>query len=248
MNNILYGKVVDIKDPKKLGRIRCEVFGRTDGIEIDHLPWYLPRRNKDSHDLPKINEIVEVHLLEDDILLGYWKLKHTSTELVLSDDDYESAKILLYRNLEDWSDTGILDISYTKTNGVMIKLDETFVNIRREGTIHLYSQLLGKQIDISSEQISLGSIGKSKEPSVMGDQNVTAHEMQADYSNWGFKEIANHCNQLAASCTNPYTLPLKPIFTALATSLNSQSPIKNNDIKTFLPETLSLLVSLDKEK
>lgn len=245
--NELYGKVVDISDPKKLGRIKCEILGRTDGIPKEHLPWYLPRRSKDYHDLPKLEELVHIRLMDDDILIGYWKLLHSSELLELSDDDYESAKVLMYRDLADWEDEGILNISYTKTDGLMIQLQESKINIRREGTIHLFSELLGKQIDISETQISLGSVGESLEPAVMGDQNVTAHEMQADYTDWGFTEISKACQDLANACTNPYTLPLKPLFMKLSQLLKSQSPKKSKEIKDFLPETLSLLVSLDKE-
>ncbi len=35
------GKVVDTKDPEKLGRIRVRVYGRTDKLEVEMLPWYL---------------------------------------------------------------------------------------------------------------------------------------------------------------------------------------------------------------
>lgn len=244
----VYGKVVDISDPKKLGRIRCEVFTRTDGLPKEQLPWYIPRRNKDYHDLPKLDELVEISLMNDDILLGYWKFMPNSTTLELSDDDYESAKVLMYRDLADWEDEGILNISYTKTDGLMIQLQESKINIRREGTIHLFSELLGKQIDISETQISLGSVGKSLEPAVMGDQNVTAHEMQAEYSDWGFIEISKAFKELSDACTNPYVLPFKPIFLKISTLLKNTSPDKMKEIKDFLPETLSLLVSLDKEK
>lgn len=34
------GKVVDVKDPKKQRRIRVRVYGRTDKLPIDKLPWY----------------------------------------------------------------------------------------------------------------------------------------------------------------------------------------------------------------
>lgn len=34
------GKVVDNADPENLGRIRVWVYGRTDKLPIDKLPWY----------------------------------------------------------------------------------------------------------------------------------------------------------------------------------------------------------------
>ncbi len=34
------GKVVDVKDPLKLGRIKVRVYGKTDKLEVDVLPWY----------------------------------------------------------------------------------------------------------------------------------------------------------------------------------------------------------------
>lgn len=243
---ILYGKVVDINDEKKLGRIRCEVFGRTENIDINHLPWYLPRRNKDAHDLPKLNEIVEIFLMDDDILMGYYKLCGNSEILEISDEDYQSAKYVLFHDLSNWNDEGILEISYTKSKGVYIELDESIVNIRRNGTIHLYSKLLNKQIDISETQISLGSVGESLEPAVMGTQNNKLHEMQANYSDYEFQSISDACMKLSNACNNPYTAPLKPIFKKLSESLKSTSIKKSNEIINFLPNLLSELVSLDK--
>lgn len=250
-NSVLLGKVVDIEDPEKLGRIRCEILGRTVGIQKDSLPWYhCLTRLKDSHDLPKVDEIVEISLIDDDIHRGYWNFSLFDERFEISDDDYKSAKVLLRRWLEDWEDEGILQIQYTKTDGLLIQLKESKFNIRRDGTVHIFSEKLGKQIDLSEDQISLGSVGKSAEPAVMGDKNNECHTKQADYTKWLAEEVlAPGFQKLSTTASsNPYTSPLAPVFMEISSKIKGGSPGKYNDIKSFLPELLSELVSLDKSK
>lgn len=250
-HKFLLGKVVDIEDPKKLGRIKCEILERTVGIDKEDLPWYYDfSRSKDSHDLPKINDYVEVILVNDDIHIGYWCHLPFDKRIDISDDDYKSAKIILRRWLEDWEDEGLLQIHYTKTDGLLLQLKDSKINIRRNGTIHLFSEALGKQIDISDSQISLGSEGKSEEPAVMGKKNNECHTKQADYTKWLAEEVLapGFAKLSTTAASNPYTSPLAPIFQEISTKILSGSPSKHSDIKSFLPELLSELVSLDKSK
>lgn len=248
-DDFILGKVVDIEDPNKIGRVRCEVYGRSEGIPKDYLPWYTPLCwNKDTFDLPKVGEVVYVRLWKNDIHQGQWMLREHDDRFEMSDDDYKSGKILLRRYLEDWEDQGLLTIHYSKTDGLMIQLSETKVNLRRDGTIHLFSESLGKQIDITHGQISLGSVDVSDEPAVMGLQNNDCHEMQVDYTQWlcdtlyeGFMELSSVASQ------NPFTSPLAPVWSKLAGKIKGGSTPKTNEIKNFLPELLSNLVSLDKD-
>lgn len=250
-HTILLGKVVDIEDPEKLGRIKCEILDRTVGIDKEDLPWYHDFcRNKDTHDLPKLNDYVEIILINDDIHIGYWMNLSFEERFELSDDDYKSAKILIRKWLEDWEDEGLLQIQYTKTDGLLLQLKNSKINIRRNGTIHLFSETLGKQIDISDSQISLGSEGKSLEPAVMGKKNNECHTKQADYVKWLAEDVlAPGLQKLSTTASgNPYTAPLGPIFQEISSKISSGSPGKHDDITSFLPELLSELVSLDKSK
>lgn len=244
----LIGKVVDIDDPNKIGRIRCEVYGRSEGIPKDYLPWYTPMLwNKDTFDLPKIDEIVYVRLWDDDIHQGQWALREHDDRFEMSDDDYQSAKIILRRYLDDWGDDGLLSVHYSKTDGLMLMLAENKINIRRDGTIHLYSEALGKQIDISASQISLGSVGVSEEPAVMGLQNNDCHQKQADFTQWLCDTLAQGLNELStAAASKPFTSHMAPVYTKLASTIQGGSTPRSQAISNFLPNLLSDLVSLDK--
>ena len=104
----LLGKVIDIEDPLKLGRIRCEIYGHTVGLKKEILPWYVPMWPKDNFDLPKIDEIVYIKLWDNDIHLGMWQLREHDDRFkdLLSEGDYKSAKIILRRYIDDWSEEG----------------------------------------------------------------------------------------------------------------------------------------------
>ena len=212
MQSILLGKVKDVDDPKKLGRIRCEIWGRTNGIPKEALPWYIPRRSKDCHDLPKIDETVEIFLINDDILLGYWNMMPQSNTLELSDDDYKSAKVLLYRNLADNGDDGMIEISYRKSIGLTLHLRDAEITERADGSILLKTKFDNRTIDICEKSISLGSESKSAEPGLLGDQTETA-----------FNNIVSVFNAIdKAASGNPYTVPISSAIKATIEQLKQQ--------------------------
>lgn len=69
------GKVVDNADPKNIGRIRVRVYGRTDKLAIDMLPWYQvnfppnPSPNAQGG-VPPIGSDVVVHFPDGNIYNG----------------------------------------------------------------------------------------------------------------------------------------------------------------------------------
>lgn len=249
--NFLIGKVIDIEDPKKIGRIRCEVLGHTEGLSKEMLPWYVPADwSKDTYDIPKVGEMVYIYLWDDDIHLGMWKLMERDSRFSLTEDDYKSAKILIRRYLEDWEDAGLLTIHYTKTDGLMLQLGENKINIRRNDTIHLYAAALGKQIDIVGDQISLGSLNKSDEPAVMGLKNNEHHNKQSTYIDDLAKKICSAFDELAQTASsNPYTSPLAPIWEKHSSSIKSWSDSQKTELTNSVDNDtlISHLVSLDKE-
>lgn len=214
MRTILLGIVKDVEDPLKLGRIRCEVFGRTNGLPKEALPWYIPRRNKDAHDLPALEEKVEITLISDDILFGYWNMLPQSNKMTIEDDDYKSAKVLLYRDLADNEDEGIVEISYRKSIGLTVKLRDGEITHRPDGSIFIKTKFEHRIVHICENSISLGTETKSAEPGVLGLQNEDALKKILDL----FKAISK------AASGSPYTIPIQTAIEPLAPGLEEQIP------------------------
>ena len=256
MDEYLIGKVVDIEDPNKIGRIRCEVLGRSEGLKKEVLPWYVPMDwDKDTFDLPKIDEYVYIYLWNNDIHTGSWKLREHDDRFkdLLSDSDYKSAKIILRRYLDDWETEGgddiggLLALYYTLTDGFMMQLKESKINIERDSSIWLYCEKLKKQIHIFENQISLGQKNKSAQPIPCGNDMNDQFTLTKEWIDW----LANHVSetwkklaQLASS--SPYTAHLAPGFTQGATTIDSTNPQHKSKFEQHLPENLSELCSLDK--
>ena len=214
MQTVLLGIVKDVDDPNKLGRIRCEVFGRTDGLPVEALPWYIPRKSKNTHDLPKIDEKVEITLISDDILLGYWNFLPQDNNLEIEDDDYKSAKVLLYRNLADNDDEGMLEISYRKSIGLTLKLRDAEITQRPDGSILLKTGFDKRTIHICEDSISLGTETQSAEPGVLGLQNEDA-----------LNKIYQAISAIeSAASGSPYTMPISIALQPLLSPLEQQIP------------------------
>lgn len=256
MNDFIIGKVVDIDDPNKIGRIRCEVLGRTEGLKKEVLPWYTPMDwNKDTFDLPKIDEYVYVYLWNNDIHTGLWKFREHDDRFKdsLSDKDYKSAKILLKRYLDDWDEEGddvggLLALYYTLTEGFMMTLKESKINIERNSDIWLFCRELNKQIHICKDQISFGQKNKSAQPCVMGNDNNDQHQYEIDWIDWLANHVADTWDKLAqAASSSPYTAHLASVFTQGSSKIKSENPNYKSKCENHLEENLSKLCSLDKE-
>lgn len=256
MTEYLIGKVVDIEDPNKIGRIRCEVLGRTEGLKKEALPWYVPMDwNKDTFDLPKLDEYVYIYLWNNDIHTGSWKLREHDDRFkdLLSEGDYKSAKILLRRYLDDWESEGgdiggLLALYYTMTDGFMMQLKESKINIERNSSIWLFCEKLKKQIHINESQISLGQKGKSAQPIPCGNDMNDQFTLTSQWIDWFANHVSDTWQNLSKlASSSPYTAHLAPGFTQGQSGIQSNNPNHKSKFENHLPENLSQLCSLDKE-
>lgn len=266
-NTLIIGKVKDYEDPRKLGRIRVEIPGRTNGLKKEDLPWYYPCFESDSFSLPKLEEEVKILLIGDNIYFGIWeRLERVKFKegYPLSEEDYKSSKILTYHDLSDNEHEGILKIWYTKTDGFLIQLRDSLLNIREDHTI-AFSKDGNTWIDINERRISIGtkyadieedkewekddtSAGGNQQPVALGTDtahacNLLLEEIHAyeEKMDEGLKKLS----QIASN--NPYTSPLAPAFTKLANDLKTTEKQWYDKIKSFLPEILSTVIIVDKK-
>lgn len=136
------GEVVDIEDPKMIGRVRVKVFGKFDDLETNMIPWARPANNVTSasksgggfYSSPKLGSIVNVNFDNGNLYAPeYTFIQKISDELKkeIADDNYPNAQSLLY----DTEIEGGLKIFYTKERGLMIKLSTCMVNLATDKTI-----------------------------------------------------------------------------------------------------------------
>ena len=245
----LYGTVASTEDPMRIGRIRVTIPGRTEGISTELLPYYMPMGLKNVHDLPALGSLVEVILRNDDVYFGHWRHVTNPVTTDLSDEDYPSAKVLLYRDLSDNDDEGIIELSYRKSIGFRMSLLGTEIILRRDNSIFLKNEKTGNIIHMSDEGISFGSENKSDQPGVLGDTNVEVLDMVNDTIKDFKTELNTQIDALKLQCMgSPYTVHLAATLTQAVAKISAKvDPLTKKNHDTF-PETKSKLVTLNKEK
>lgn len=258
MNNLTvqsqsnWGKVVDITDPNKSGRIRVAVNGVYDTLPIDVIPWSLPRyQNRHTHDLPELDSIVNVMFMNDDMLYPMWWQKRGETDYhQLSEDDYESAIVFANKLLSKFNDDGHIRIEYTKTDGYQIHLtksDKTStMSIRADGSVFIKNGVSGHILHMSDKSMSLGSETESAEPGVLGDTNHAALNKLNDFTEQVTSVLQTGLQNLSTVAGgSPYTMSLKAPLSALKRTLKATVDKWHSDNSEFFKKTTSNIVTLD---
>lgn len=151
------GKVIDNKDPQKLGRCKIRVFGIFDEIkDSDDLPWAIPDFNFigstiGSFVVPPVNSIVQVYFDHNDIYLP-----HYSTKII------EKSK-LSSKRLEDYPDTMIL-----------FETDEgDYLTMNRKSRKFIFHHNSGNNIEIDRSGNTDILVKGNKEEKVLKDETHT---------------------------------------------------------------------------
>jgi hypothetical protein len=147
MNNIYFGKVVDVKDEEKINRVRISIPGYTDEIPIDQLPWYFPFFGLKY--LPIVGDNVPVFIFNNNFTHGFYNNKIDLKSNGLDGTEYENY-VELYKRLG-------VQATYKESEGWL------FIN--KDSKI----QINEKQIDVISKKINHNS---GKEQMVLGNTLV----------------------------------------------------------------------------
>lgn len=135
------GKVVDINDPLKEGRVKVKVFGKFDNLSNDIIPWARPATRitggsasgSGFHSVPKLGSIVGVYFDNGNIHEPeYYMIQHISDELKKEiEDSYENAHALIY----DTVTKGGVKVFFTEKKGLMLDYQEVQINIKNDKSV-----------------------------------------------------------------------------------------------------------------
>lgn len=174
------GEIVSISDPKFIGRIKADikgVFSSVDGsqsIDFDMAPWIYPEMSSmNVFHTPKVGDMVIIWFDKDLYHGRYRSYERVGEDLTeRMKDDYEGFKSIVYDPEEE------LEISYSRKKGIIIDLGGSTIKIGKKNKKISLSYKHGESIlelskdgvSIESSNISLGKIGDSNEPAVLGDK------------------------------------------------------------------------------
>lgn len=212
------GKIIDVADPDKQGRVKVEIYGYFDGCSKDEIPWshILFRNHSGYHRTFKEDEIVYV-LLNKENIYEYYHLDISAQNDALKeilDDSYENTEVIICREGTDANDNRVVQFFYSDSQGIIECFGDCWIKITPEKHIQLITPYEHRTIDINEKSISLGSETESAEPGVLGDQNEDALNKILNM----FKAIEK------ASNSNPYTKPISVALKPLIKPLEDQIP------------------------
>lgn len=255
----IIGEVVNVEDDTYQCRIKCQIDGVTRSldtgkqIEDDDLPWcYASPVMMNMFDAPIVGDYVELDMSKGiyDMRWNHLDSRSDVARALLGDEN-EKVKVLVYdqtkRYDESAEDDNHFGIFWSPEKGWTILYNHSTIEIRKDQSIILNTDAKesGKIHVLKDGTISIGSENKSKEPVVMGDQNQKEFELvHKSISDFAAK-LDSLMKELANGCTNPYTLPLKPIFMKHTQSVKK---IVDDDIKEadkHLPALLSAIATVD---
>lgn len=122
--NFYFGRVVDNKDPDKLGRIKVKVFNVFDELETEDLPYCLPDFSPSGEMvIPTVGSLVKVYFENDDYNLPHYTTKIVDKTNVNSDvlEDYPNTVIFFN------TDTGDIMKINKKKNEYTLRLGSGFI-------------------------------------------------------------------------------------------------------------------------
>jgi hypothetical protein len=246
------GEIVSIDDPKKLWRIKVDIkglFSTPNGeqsIDISELPYIYPMNNGfNNGETPKVGQSVLVEF-DGDIRRGRYRSWEEMSEefLILLQDDYEGYKSIVFDDEEK------LNIRYTRSKGVEVILDKSFIQIERNGTIRgsfnegqRKIELNDKGVSIVSDKIFHGSLDNASQPSVLGDDNKEQIDALWDAINKILNILENYADvqsKISRGILSPLKIGLK-----LLGKLSKAEISPNNKMKAKTPKTLSKVNKLD---
>ena len=166
---LLPGIIINANDPKKIGRIKCDVPGVFDSSTMNEegLPWIYPltQAGFQRWSTPIKGHKVWVFKTSDNYQ-EFWYIPMaeitTTTKSLIEGDDYETAEVLISRNIGTQSVT----VYYKESEGVVIQLGGAKININPDQEIELTAG--GSAVKLKNGKVYAGN-GSDGEHAAKGD-------------------------------------------------------------------------------
>jgi hypothetical protein len=264
------GKVVDVTDSDKEGKIKIQVFGKFDTLDPADIPWAFPvnlstsggATGSGSISIPKLDSIVAVRFDNGNIYYPEYYTHQYITDDLKAEiaNSYPNVHSLLY----DTEIEGAVKLFYTDEKGFNMSYNDNLINIIKDNSIILNNKNLttiniknddtiemtangGKIIHIQKDKISLGKEGDSDEPAVLGEKNVAALKEISQKLQETCDALNTLCTGMSSVCSSVAMFaPLAAPFVQLqADILNIKSFLSSTTDATTIPQTRSSSVTLD---
>lgn len=244
--NLFKGTVVSIEDDTKSGIIKCRVNGLYNSEKIGNIPdellpnvypVYTPNLN--NFDTPKKGEEVYIVLDRGDKYSPMWIGKYSFSEQFLQklSDDYEGFKSIKFDEEEK------LKCYYSRKDGLYLELDNARIIIK-DNEIKLETP--DRKLHVKDGMISLGKLGVSDEPSVLGNKNVDAlTEITDELNDIVNKIIQFTTTQSAVTKTVGFLGGLTAGYDTLLSQATALLPKIAATKNVTIPKTKSTKTSLD---
>ena len=167
---LLPGTIIDAADPKKIGRVKCDVPGVFDSSSMnkDGLPWIYPLTQPGFQrwSTPIKGHKVWVFKTTDNYE-EFWyvpmmQLTTGTKGIISTGDDYENAEVLISRNMGPQS----MKMYYKESEGFVIEYGTAKININPSQEISI--DATGASVQLKNGKVYLGN-GAEGEHAVKGD-------------------------------------------------------------------------------
>ena len=195
---LLPGTIIDAADPKKIGRVKCDVPGVFDSASMNQegFPWIYPLTQPGFQrwSTPVKGHKVWVFKTTDNYQ-EFWYIPMmqltNGTKELISGDDYENAEVLMARNMGPQS----VNVYYKESVGLAIQFGTANINITPEQEILIEAS--GASVQLKNGKVYLGNGGEG-EHAAKGD---SLHEL--------LENLQNKLLETSSSAsTNPFTVTL----------------------------------------
>lgn len=195
---LLPGTIIDAADPKKIGRVKCDVPGVFDSASMNQegFPWIYPLTQPGFQrwSTPVKGHKVWVFKTTDNYQ-EFWYIPMmqltNGTKELISGDDYENAEVLMSRNMGPQS----VNVYYKESVGLAIQFGTANINITPEQEILIEAS--GASVQLKNGKVYLGNGGEG-EHAAKGD---SLHEL--------LENLQNKLLETSSSAsTNPFTVTL----------------------------------------
>ena len=219
---VLPGVVIDVEDPKHIGRVKAMVptWFDSDVMEKDALPWIWPCGMGGYQRFSKLEngrKIWVLHNKENDLEYWYWPMFEEIEQSKPIIDQYDSTELLLCRG---GGESGNIYIYYNDAEGIVAKIGDTKINITTNKEIYITDSK--STIKIVGGIITIGKEGDAGEPAVLGDKLKTA-----------LTNLVGNIHNLASTFTNPYVQASQQPCMKMGDDLS-------NDVKEILSGTVKI--------